>query len=296
MAIETVGKTDSLEQGRAKWNSNDVELKAITDANANNKAAANIGIGRTALDALTNADYNIAIGQNAAQSITTGSQNTYLGDNAATSHQTGANCIYMGHACNASSTSVDEEIVLGVGLTGKGTNTTFVAGTIATRPARNGDVAYGKAGVSVFNRDDAVQGSFGGSPDALITGLDQIKTLENGLQDIEAYVGTLSDKERWDALAAAIVEVVHIDPRDNGGYIITVGDLDIMSTAGTVDIYVTKKHESLVDFAVGSTLIVVGSPYMSRDDEAKLAVTGWWCHESMAASAPEQLPDEGGWD
>ncbi len=173
---------------------------------------------------------------------------------------------------------------------------TFVAGTIAMRPARNGDVAYGKAGVSVFNRDDAVQASFSGSPDALIAGLDQIKTLENGLQDIEAYVGTLSDKERWDALAAAIVEVIHIDPRDNGGYIITVGDLDIMSTAGTVDIYVTTKHESLVDFAVGSTLMVVGSPYMSRDDEAKLAVTGWWCHESMAASAPEQLPDEGGWD
>ena len=172
----------------------------------------------------------------------------------------------------------------------------FVAGTIAMRPARNGDVAYGKAGVSVFNRDDSVQDSFSDAPDTLIAGLDQIKTLENGLQDIEAYVGTLSDKERWDALAAAIVEVIHIDPRDNGGYIITTGDLDIMSTAGTVDIYVTGKHDSLVDFAVGSTLMLVGSPYMSRDGEAKLAVTGWWCAESMAVSETVEAPDEGGWD
>ena len=172
----------------------------------------------------------------------------------------------------------------------------FVAGTIAMRPARNGDVAYGKAGVSVFNRDDSVQDSFSDAPDTLIAGLDQIKTLEGGLQDIEAYVGTLSDKERWDALAAAIVEVIHIDPRDNGGYIITTGDLDIMSTAGTVDIYVTGKHDSLVDFAVGSTLMLVGSPYMSRDGEAKLAVTGWWCAESMAVSETVEAPDEGGWD
>ena len=172
----------------------------------------------------------------------------------------------------------------------------FVAGTIAMRPARNGDVAYGKAGVSVFNRDDSVQDSFSDAPDTLIAGLDQIKTLEGGLQDIEAYVGTLSDKERWDALAAAIVEVIHIDPRDNGGYIITTGDLDIMSTAGTVDIYVTGKHDSLVDFAVGSTLMLVGSPYMSRDGEAKLAVTGWWCAESMAVSESVEAPEEGGWD
>lgn len=173
---------------------------------------------------------------------------------------------------------------------------TFVAGTIAMRPARNGDVAYGKAGVSVFNRDDSIQDSFSDAPDTLVGGLEQIKTLEGGLQDIEAYVGTLSDKERWDALAAAIVEVIHIDPRDNGGYIITTGDLDIMSTAGTVDIYVTGKHDSLVNFAVGSTLMLVGSPYMSRDGEAKLAVTGWWCAESMAAPQAVEMPEEGGWD
>ena len=171
----------------------------------------------------------------------------------------------------------------------------FVAGTIPMRPARNADLAYGKAGVSHFTRDDSIQSAFSDSPDNLVAGLSQIKTLETGLQDIEGYVTSLSDKERWDALAAAIVEVIHIDPRDTGGYVITTGDLDIMSTAGTVDIYVPASQESLVDFSVGSTLLLVGSPYMSRDGEAKLSVTGWWCAESLASSAPE-VTDDGGWD
>jgi hypothetical protein len=164
------------------------------------------------------------------------------------------------------------------------------------RPARQGEVAYGKAGISIFNRDDSVQSIFSDAPDALVAGLDQFATLEGGLQDIEAYVGTLDDKQRWDALSAVICEAVHIDPRDNGGFIITVGDLDIMSTAGTVDIYVPHTQSSLVDFSVGSTLMVVGSPYISRDGEGKLAVTGWWCAESLSASTPSESDEEGGWD
>ena len=39
MAIETVTETDSLDQGRTKWNSNDAELKTITDTNATGIAA-----------------------------------------------------------------------------------------------------------------------------------------------------------------------------------------------------------------------------------------------------------------
>jgi hypothetical protein len=173
---------------------------------------------------------------------------------------------------------------------------TFVTGTVAMRPARAGNVAYGKAGVSSFNRDDSLQSVFTDAPDQMVAGLDAFKTLEGGFQDIEAYVGTLDDKQRWDALAAVICEVVHIDPRDNGGFIITTGDLDIMSTAGTVDIYVPHTQSSLVDFSVGSTLMVVGSPYVSRDDEGKLAVTGWWCAESLAAPVASQEDGEGSWD
>lgn len=170
---------------------------------------------------------------------------------------------------------------------------TFVAGRIAMRSGR-GDVAWGKAGVSTFYRDDSIQQIFSDAPDTIIQSVDGIEFLSEGLQQIRSYVETLDDKTRWDALASALTEVVHIDPRDNGGYIVTVGDLDIMSTAGTVDIYVPASHEQYVDFSVGSTLLVVGQPYISRDDEARLSITGWWCAESMALSSPQT--DDGGWD
>jgi hypothetical protein len=169
---------------------------------------------------------------------------------------------------------------------------TFVAGSIAMRPARNGNTAYAKAGVSAFAVDDSLQTIFSDAPDAM--NYDGIKRLEGGLQDIESFVGGLTDKEKWDALVSVVVEVVHIDPRDNGGFIITVGDLDIMSVAGTTDIYVPASQESLVDFSVGSTLMVVGQPYMSRDDEARLVTTGWWCAESIGVS--ESTESAEGWD
>tara|TARA_R110001592_G_scaffold45210_2_gene144621 strand:+ start:3396 stop:4586 length:1191 start_codon:yes stop_codon:yes gene_type:complete len=170
---------------------------------------------------------------------------------------------------------------------------TFVAGSIAMRPARNGNTAYAKAGVSNFAVDDSLQTIFSDAPDTM--NYDGIKRLEGGLQDIESFVGGLSDKEKWDALVSVVVEVVHIDPRDNGGYIVTVGDLDIMSVAGTTDIYVPASQESLVDFSVGSTLMVVGQPYMSRDDEARLVTTGWWCAESIGVSESSNENAEG-WD
>lgn len=173
---------------------------------------------------------------------------------------------------------------------------TFVAGRIAMRPARGGNTAYGKAGVSVFSQDDSLQEIFSDAPDALIGGLSEVHVLEEGLQQIRSYVDSLSDKERWDALCTVMTEVVHIDPRDNGGYIVTVGDLDIMSTAGTTDIYVPVSQESLVDFSVGSTVMVVGQPYISRDDEARLITTGWWCAESLGGAVADSTTDTEGWD
>jgi len=173
---------------------------------------------------------------------------------------------------------------------------TFTTGTIAGRPARNGNTIYGKVGATNFQESDSVQSIFSDSPDALLSSVEGIKILENGLQDIESFMGTLSDKEKWDALVAVQTEVIHIDPRDKGGYVITVGDLDIMSIAGTVDIYVPESQESNVDFGVGSTLLCVGSPWMSREGEARLSVTGWWCAESLTASSTSASNEAEGWD
>jgi hypothetical protein len=174
---------------------------------------------------------------------------------------------------------------------------TFVPGTIAMKPARSGNTAYGAANLSAFAADEAVASVFSGAPDSLVADLDEVKLLDS-LDGIRDYVSSLSDKERWNALAAVMTEVVHVDPRDNGGYVVTVGDLDILSTAGTVDVYVPASQEHLVDFAVGSTLMVVGSPYISRDDEARLMTTGWWCAESLGGGAPteSEAEDASGWD
>ena len=68
-----------------------------------------------------------------------------------------------------------------------------------------------------------------------------------------------------------------------------------MSTAGTVDIYVPASQEDLVDFAVGSTLLIVGQPYMSRDNEPRLVTTGWWCAESLGGQIDSSVDAEG-WD
>ncbi|MEK9697078.1 MAG: hypothetical protein VW270_15050, partial [Candidatus Poseidoniales archaeon] len=88
----------------------------------------------------------------------------------------------------------------------------FVAGRIAMRSGR-GDVAWGKAGVSTFYRDDSIQQIFSDAPDTIIQSVDGIEFLSEGLQQIRSYVETLDDKTRWDALASALTEVVHIDPR-----------------------------------------------------------------------------------
>ena len=76
----------------------------------------------------------------------------------------------------------------------------------------------------------------------------------------------------------------------------TVGDLDIMSIAGTVDIYVPATQEASIDFSVGSTLMIVGQPYMSRDDEPKMVTTAWWCAESLGSAADIGVTNAEGWD
>ena len=63
-------------------------------------------------------------------------------------------------------------------------------------------------------------------------------------------------------------EVVHIDP-EKGGYIVTVGDLDITSTAPSVDVYVPAEHEYRMDFGVGSEIVIAGR-LAKPDDEPRL--------------------------
>ena len=122
----------------------------------------------------------------------------------------------------------------------------------------------------------------------------------DGLDYVEEHLGTLSDKEKWDALVGLQLEVLHMDPQDNGGLVITLGDLDYTSLAMPVDLWVPKS-QSDVDFGMGSRLLVIGSPWMGKEGDARLSITAWALIEGINpssmvdddAGAPEA---EGGWD
>lgn len=203
-------------------------------------------------------------------------------------------CLFMGRKQG----SGDEPSVFSIrfsGLEAQAQHMTYQPGTIGIRMGKNGNIAYAKAGVTTFTPNADLATIFNGPP-VDMTGdkasglvVDNATAWLDSLDDIVPFTETLTDKTKWDAWVGALVEVIHIDPRDRGGYIVTVGDLDLTSMASTIDIYVPAEHESLVDFGVGSTLMVAGSPWVSREGEGRLSVIGWWCADAIQ-------PASGGWD
>ena len=194
---------------------------------------------------------------------------------------------------------------------------TFVPGRLPVRMGRNG-VGYAKPGVTKFVMDETLATTFSAPPFAMTeagpSGL--VVDLVDGLWPqgdflpsfdlLPEHVNKWADTDqKWDKLCAVHGEVVHIDPREKGGYIVTVGDLDITSTAPSIDVYVPAEHEFRMDFGVGSEIVVVGRAWISREDECRMDSTAWWVCDSIAAatptpSAPEEdtLADAGntGWD
>jgi hypothetical protein len=167
---------------------------------------------------------------------------------------------------------------------------TFMPLRIPVVVGKNG--LYAKANVSVPTLDASVANVFPAPPLAsdgtgLLADMQNIPLL-NGLDSIEGHVNGLNDAEKWDALASVVLEVAHIDPRENGGYILTCADMDLTSMSAPLDLYVSSQEERKVDFGVGSVVVVVGQPYISRDGDARLAITGWHCVESMGVHAAEE--------
>ena len=117
----------------------------------------------------------------------------------------------------------------------------------------------------------------GRSPSDVLDGLD-------GINDYVAF----SDK-RSGSLVGVVLEVAHIDPRENGGYILTCADMDLTSATPPLDLYVSQEEDSRVTFGVGSVIVAVGSPYTGREGDGRLAVSGWWAVEEVGVA---QLDDE----
>jgi hypothetical protein len=89
----------------------------------------NVAVGNDVL-ANNTASNNTAVGYQAGYGVTTGGNNTFIGSSAGnylTAITTGAQNIYVGGFNTASSASVNYEIVIGYGITGKGANTGFIS-------------------------------------------------------------------------------------------------------------------------------------------------------------------------
>ena len=187
---------------------------------------------------------------------------------------------------------------------------TFTPGRIAVRIGNNG-IGYGRNGVSTFDEDADLAGIFASPPLAIgeggASGL--AVDLVGGTWPEGEFLPSFSllgdhinkwadSSERWDKLCATVGEVFHIDPRENGGYDVEVGDLDIASTADIQKFYIPPDQEDRLTFGVGSQVLLVGSGWNTRDGESRLSVTGWWVADSVDAGLPVVEGDEteDGWD
>jgi len=176
-------------------------------------------------------------------------------------------------------------------------------GTIALRPNNNGTVLYGKDGVTVFNEDSELSSLFAGPPTEWLGSLKRLGDSETTLikqlatlDEINEYVESLGEKEKWDALCGCMLEVIHIDPRERGGWVVTVGDTDVMALSPPSDIFIPPSQEHLLDFGVGSMVLALGSAWVTKEGEPRLSVTGWWCMDRIIPAMAEEADGTEGWD
>lgn len=174
----------------------------------------------------------------------------------------------------------------------------FEPGYIALKRGNNNN-CYSKAGVSTFTADSSAASIFPGPPLAIgdngPVGIipELVTEFLGGLSDLGNYYDAhRQDDDWWTQSVATIVEVVHIDPRDNGGWTVTVGDLDIMSDAPTIDIWLGKGD---LPFGVGSSMVITGAPWKTQEDEVRFSVYGWWILDGIAPASSGD-DDVEGWD
>jgi len=175
----------------------------------------------------------------------------------------------------------------------------FRPGTIAVKPGRNNNL-YSKAGVTDFQPDDSLASIFSGpplaigdeGPEGIIPSV--VTEFLHGLHSLPDYYQThREDSDWWGQWVGFIGEVIHIDPREKGGYTLSVGDLDITSTAPSIDIVVPAGVS--LDFAVGSQIVVVGAPWQTKEGDTRFSNYGWWVLDAISPVASANNSDEG-WD
>jgi hypothetical protein len=180
---------------------------------------------------------------------------------------------------------------------------TFVTGTIGLKTANRAGLCYGTKATQ-FNTDPSKSDIFGQPPLVLTDGApsgivaDWLgETLLPSLEKCAEVYDTLDQKEKWNTTFATVVEVVHIDPRERGGFVLSLADTDIMSGAPVIDMIVPSEHEGEVDFGIGSEIVIIGSPWTTKEGELRFSTSGWWCVNAMTPLADTMDADtETGWD
>jgi hypothetical protein len=117
--------------------------------NSNTAFGNNTAVGSGALQSVNGGTTNTAIGSTAGTNVSSGSGNVFIGSNAAAQTVSSGNfttsnsCIYIGSATIASGNGVTDEIVIGNGTIGRGTNTVTIGVTGTTSSLLRGELRIG---------------------------------------------------------------------------------------------------------------------------------------------------------
>ena len=110
----------------------------------------NTAIGFSSLANKTTSNFNTAIGNNSLKGITTGFRNTAVGNDAGklitdgvTLNSTGRNSIFIGDSTKAKADNQTNQIVIGVGAIGNGSNTTTIGNADTVSTEIKGNVGIG---------------------------------------------------------------------------------------------------------------------------------------------------------
>ena len=172
---------------------------------------------------------------------------------------------------------------------------TFTPLTIPLKTGKN-NRCYMNLDVSVPTINTDLVSMFSGSPVDMLPAIIGDENMLPNLGALGAYYDNFNGKDGWwDRTCATVAEVIHIDPRDNGGSILVCGDVDITSMAGTIDVYC----DDIPSFGVGTKLLLHGQAWRSREGEDRMSVNGWWAFDEVAQMVSPDFSDDNsaeGWD
>ena len=212
----------------------------------------NTAIGvRSILGVSTNSNSgNTAVGYESGKNITTGSDNVMVGLSAGNNITTGNQNVFIGKTASASGAGIDNEIVIGSGTTGLGTNKAVIGNASITdvyMSQDSGATVYA-SGMAVVDESDLTIGNVAGdlylkvSPSATV-GNEDIRIVNNvGTAEASVQVTSIAGGIDMDAAAAKDINIaggqVALVSKDEGTSAISL--LTNVGTSETITITNTQ--------------------------------------------------------